>query len=99
VSELYPVHAFDGFEVSEAANGKPLFVPHTAVTHSTNILGQNFSGLRDHRLVARLHLLVDGQCSFDCSGYDRLLNASAIACVSGTANAVTCREFRRGLNI
>lgn len=79
----------DSLQVDQAADGQPLFVPLAAVDHPENMLRQDFSRLHDHRLIAGLHLLIDGERAFDGGRCNDLFDRLGSACVSGGVRSGT----------
>ena len=94
MSGLYAMFPLHGLQARQASDDQPLFVLLAPIDHAVNMLRQNFSGLHYHRLIVRLQLLIDGQCTFDGGGCNRLFHhigdlsrlrsRAPIACDPGT---------------
>jgi hypothetical protein len=65
---------FNCFQSSKTADREPLSVTLTPINEPVNVLGNYFSSLQKHRIVARLQLLIHLKCSLNGSWRNNFLN-------------------------
>ena len=64
----------NGFQSSKTADREPLSVTLTPINEPVNVLGDYFSSLQKHRIVARLQPLIHLKCSLNGSWRNNFLN-------------------------
>ena len=66
--------ALDGFQVSEAADGQPVFVVFSLIDHGVDMLGEDLPRLHDHGPLALLQLSVNRKRALDGGRGDNPFN-------------------------